>query len=272
MISVAHALGEITDQLKRVGIESPRKEARFLLAYALGLTQAELLTQDEVEPELYKNLLARRIAREPMAYITGHKEFWGLAFLTSPATLIPRPDTETLIEAVLASGQNPKKILDLGTGTGCLLLSCLHEFPNAFGVGVELHVEAAQLASKNAVILGLQHRAAFLAGHWGDALSGEFDLILSNPPYIEHAKIPHLMPEVADYEPHTALDGGMDGLVAYRSIINELPQILAKNGLAVLEIGAGQARSVAEIAHTNGFKTSFRQDLAGIERAIMLTF
>lgn len=270
MIPIAQALAEITARLKQAGIEEPRREARLLLAFALGTNAAGLLARYEVDPSAYIALLARRAAREPLAYITGHKEFWGLDFLTSPATLIPRPDTETLIEAVLDTGQKPKKILDLGTGTGCLLLSCLHEFQAAYGVGVDLNFEAVRLARQNAVNLDLASRCAFLAGDWANALSAKFDLILSNPPYIERADISALMPEVSAYEPTTALDGGVSGLVAYQSIISVLPDILAENGMAVLEIGAGQARSVGETAQRHGFSVSLRKDLSGIERAVIL--
>ena len=263
---------EVTDRLREAGIEEPRREARLLLAFALGTNAAGLLARDEIDPLLYAAPLARRAAREPLAYITGHREFWGLPFLTSPATLIPRPDTETLIEAVLQTGRSPKQILDLGTGTGCLLLACLHEFPNAYGVGVDINLEAAQLAQRNAVKLGFGPRSAFLAGHWFNAISSQFDLILSNPPYIEHESIPALMPEVSSFEPKTALDGGPDGLAAYRDIISKLPRILAPDGLAVLEIGIGQANALRELSHDHGFSASFQRDISGIERAAMLVF
>lgn len=272
MIPVAQALAEITTRLKQAGIEDPRREARLLLAFALQTNAAGLLTRDDVDPASYAAPLARREAREPLAYITGHKEFWGLDFLTSPATLIPRPDTETLIDTVLRSGQKPETILDLGTGTGCLLLACLHEFPNAFGVGVDVNPQAALLARRNAINLGLAHRAAFWVGNWSEALSGRFDLILSNPPYIEPTEIPALMPEVSAYEPRTALDGGPGGLTAYQAIIGALPGILAKNGYAIFEVGIGQAAPVEKIAQENGLNVSFHRDLSGIERAVMLAF
>lgn len=272
MTPTAQALADITSQLKQAGIEEPRREARLLLAFALGTNAAGVLACDEVNPESYALPLARRIAREPLAYITGHKEFWGLNFLTSPATLIPRPDTETLIEAVLDSSQSPRKILDLGTGTGCLLLACLHEFPQAYGVGVDLNPEAVLLAQKNALRHNLNHRCAFWAGSWGDALCAEFDLVLSNPPYIEKNEIPLLMPEVSNYEPQAALDGGTNGLTAYQNIINILPRILTKDGQAVLELGIGQANPVAEIAKAKGFTISLCKDLSGVERAIILRF
>lgn len=272
MIATPLALAAITERLKAAGIEEPRREARLILAAAHGTNAAGLMARDEVDPALYEPLVARRAAREPLAYITGHKEFWGLDFAVSPATLIPRPDTETLVEAVLESGLKPRLVLDLGTGTGCLLLAVLHEFPAAFGVGVDINPDAAALARRNARTLGLGARAAFLAGSWADALAQQFDLVLSNPPYIEHGALESLMPDVQNYEPGTALDGGADGLAAYRAIIAALPRILAPNGLALLELGAGQAISVAELAAAAGFTTQFRRDLAGIERAAALRF
>lgn len=272
MIPLAQALAEITAQLKDAGIEEPRREARLLLAHALGTNAAGLLARDEVDPALYQQNLARRVAREPLAYITGSREFWGLNFATSPATLIPRPDTETLVEAVLDSGFTPARILDLGTGTGCLLLACLHEFPQAFGVGVDLNPHAVALAQRNAQTLGMGARSAFMAACWANALSAQFDLILANPPYIESAVIPALMPEVAAYEPVAALDGGADGLVEYERIINQLPGILSPNGQAVLELGAGQDEAVSALAQRAGFHTALRADLAGVNRALILTF
>ncbi|MCB5945955.1 peptide chain release factor N(5)-glutamine methyltransferase [Acidocella sp. KAb 2-4] len=272
MIRTSDALAEITARLREAGIDEPRREARLLLAAALGVSTGGLLARDNVDQAAYAPLLARRAAREPLAYITGHKEFWGLDFLVSPATLIPRPDTETLVEAVLDAKLQPRRVLDLGTGTGCLLLAVLHETPGAWGVGVDLNPEAAALAARNAERLGLGQRAAFLAGSWADALDAKFDLVLTNPPYIESADIPGLMPEVAGYEPARALDGGASGLEAYRAIIAVLPRILAENGLAVLELGADQAPFIWALAEAAGFTCATRRDLAGIERAALLRF
>ena len=206
-----------------------------------------------------------------MAYILGRREFWGLDFTVSPATLIPRPDTETLVEAVLATGIAPRRVLDLGTGTGCLLLAVLHEFPPAFGVGVDVSPEASLLAKRNAASLGMADRAVFLTGSWADALDQTFDLVLSNPPYIEAADVAGLMPEVARYEPLSALAAGADGLDAYRAIIAGLPRLLTPDGLAVLELGAGQALSVAQLGAAAGFSCTTRQGLDGIDRAVVLT-
>jgi release factor glutamine methyltransferase len=259
-------------RLKAAGIDDPRREARLILAAACKISAAGLLALDEVDRSVYAPLLARREAREPLAYILGRKEFWGLEFAVSPATLIPRPDTETLVESVLESGLKPKAVLDLGTGTGCLLLSVLHEFPAAFGVGVDINPAAAALARRNAQQLGLGNRAAFLAGSWADSLDAKFDLVLSNPPYIESADIPNLMPEVADYEPARALDGGGDGLRAYAEILYALPKVLHNDGLAVLELGLGQARSVSAMAAQAGLTCTTRRDLGGVDRAALIRF
>lgn len=271
MISTQTALTLITRHLAAAGIEEPRREARILLAASQGVSASGLLALDEVDEAKFTPLLRRREAREPMAYILGRREFWGLNFAVSPVTLIPRPDTESLIEAVLAAGVSPRTVLDLGTGTGCLLLATLHEFPQAFGVGVDLSRQAAALARANAVALGMADRSAFLAGNWAEALAQNFDLVLSNPPYIEAAQVAGLMPEVARYEPLSALEGGADGLDAYRAIIAALPRLLAPNGLAVLELGAGQAISVTALAAAAGFSCTTRQSLDGIERAAILT-
>lgn len=272
MIPTAQALVEISGRLQLAGIKEPRREARLLLAFALGTNAAGLLARAEVNPQVYAQALARRAAREPLAYITGHKEFWGLDFLTSAATLIPRPETETLVEAALAAGLAPRTILDLGTGTGCLLLACLHEFPCAFGVGVDLNPHATNLARQNAQRLGLGERAMFVTGNWASALGHRFDLVLSNPPYIESADIPGLMPEVAAYEPALALDGGTDGLAAYAAIFADLPRILAPAGVAALELGLGQANSASDLAMQAGFDHALRRDLSDIDRAIILKF
>ena len=251
-------------RLAEAGIESPGREARLLLAHARALSS---------DAAAYDALLARRAAREPLALILGHREFWSLDFAVSPATLIPRPDSETLIEAALAARParaSVARILDLGTGTGCLLLAALSEFPAAFGLGVDCVPAAAALAAANAAALGLAGRAAFLCGRWGAALAGRFDLILCNPPYIPSLEIEGLMPEVARFEPISALDGGTDGLAAYRVLIPALPALLADSGLAVLELGAGQDQAVAALARDAGFAPTLRADLAGIPRALVL--
>jgi release factor glutamine methyltransferase len=257
--------------LRDAGIDNPIREARLLLCHASGRTLADLVRDPAapVDPAALDALVARRVAHEPMAYIVGRQGFWSLEFLVSPATLIPRPDSETIVEAALTLAP-PTRVLDLGTGTGCLLLSVLHERPSAFGIGVDRVAAAAALARRNAERLGLSDRSAFVCGDWAAALRGRFDLVLSNPPYIAHAAIPTLMPDVAGHEPHTALDGGPDGLDAYRTIVRALPDLLVPGGAAVLELGLGQGRAVAALGAGAGFGASFRADLAGIDRAIVL--
>jgi release factor glutamine methyltransferase len=218
--------------------------------------------------------LAARLDAVPMAHILGRRGFWTLDLAVSPATLIPRPDSETLVEAALhlfPDAAAPLRVLDLGTGTGCLLLAVLAERPRAFGVGVDRVPEAAALAAGNARRNGLAGRATFLAGDWATAIADRFDLVLSNPPYIETAVIPTLMPEVARHEPAGALDGGADGLDAYRRIVAALPALLAPGGAAVLELGAGQRPAVETLAREAGLKPAgCRADLGGIARALML--
>lgn len=266
------------DRLRAAGIESPRLEARLLLGHALALTPTALLRdpQAPVPPEAqarYQALLDRRAAREPMAYILGHREFWSLDLTVSPATLIPRPDSETVIAAAgaaFAGRPPPRHILDLGTGTGCLLLAALTEFPTAFGIGVDRIPAAARLAADNATALGLARRAAFLAGNWAQALAARFDLVLCNPPYVPTCALQALMPEVAEHEPTSALDGGAEGLDAYRTIIPDLPRLLSTEGAAVLELGTGQAPVVAAMAAQAGLSSETWRDLAGVARVLLL--
>jgi release factor glutamine methyltransferase len=218
-------------------------------------------------------LVARREAHEPLALIVGHREFWSLEFAVSPATLIPRPESETLIEAAVAAFANhapPRQVLDLGTGTGCLLLAALSEFRTAFGIGVDCSPEAVALAAHNAAALHLADRALFLCGNWADALSTRFDLVLGNPPYIPTGDLGSLMPDVARYEPRTALDGGPDGLAAHRRLIPGLPRIMTPTGIAVLEIGVGQAETAFELARQAGFAAELWPDLRGMLRALVL--
>jgi release factor glutamine methyltransferase len=262
--------------LRSAGIERPRLEARLLLAHALGVTPEALVREPEaiLDARVYERLVQRRAAREPLAHVLGEREFWSLRFAVSSATLIPRPETETLVEAALEAHPDRSRVrtvLDLGTGTGCLLLATLSEFGGAFGVGVDLAPAALALASRNAQTLGLADRAAFLCADWAAPLAGPFDLILSNPPYVATSAIEGLAPEVASFEPRRALDGGMDGLDAYRRIIPTLPRLLKPRGVAVLELGIGQAEQVSDLARRAGLATSVRPDLAGIPRALVVS-
>jgi release factor glutamine methyltransferase len=274
-------VGELLLRAERVlaqaGIETPRREARLLLAHALALDPTALLglnRNEAVEAAGFDALLARRAAREPLAFLTGRQGFWTLDLAVSAATLIPRADSETLIEALLLARPDrgaSLRLLDLGTGTGCLLLAALSEYPHGFGVGVDLVPAAGCLAAANATHNGLQHRSAFLCGDWADAVAGEFDVILSNPPYIPAADLARLMPEVGAYEPARALDGGPDGLVAYRQLMPVLAARLAPGGLALLEVGIGQADDVSALGASAGLQPAgTRADLGGVARAVLL--
>jgi release factor glutamine methyltransferase len=274
-VRLADAIRHAAAILRDAGIDNPRLEARLLLAHVLGVSVAALLRDPHAsaDPAGYDALIARRAAHEPLAYIIGRREFWSLDFAVSRAALIPRPDSETLIEAALAAFARrppPHRILDLGTGTGCLLLSALHEFQGAFGIGVDRAPGAARLAAANAAALGLSDRAAFLCGDWAAPLDQRFDLVLCNPPYIPTSDIERLMPDVAGHEPHGALDGGADGLAAYRRIVPSLRALLQPKGVAVLELGVGQVAAIAALAEESGLAAITRPDLAGIERAIVL--
>ncbi len=275
VMAMPDALRHGAARLREAGIDNPRLEARLLLAHALHTTVEALLRDrdDPVDTTHYDELLARRAARVPLALILGRREFWSLDFLVSAATLIPRPESETLIEAALdafAHRAPPRRVLDLGCGTGCLRLAALDEYPAAFGVGVDLCPAAARLAARNAARLGMAGRAAIVCGDWAAALDGGFDLVLSNPPYIPTSDIGDLMPEVARHEPRVALDGGPDGYAAYCRLIPELHRLLARTGVAILEVGQGQAEPVAKLARDAGFDAQTRQDLAGTSRALML--
>lgn len=236
------------------------------------MEQAALLRDRKraIDPAGFEVLLARRARREPIALILGRQGFWSLNFEVSADTLIPRADSETVVEAALAGRAAPGRVLDLGTGTGCLLLSVLSERPGAFGIGVDRSAAAAALAARNARALGLGGRAAMLCGDWGAALAGGFDVVLSNPPYIAGHEIADLMPEVAAFEPKSALDGGADGLDAYRVLLAQLHRLLAPGGLAVFELGIGQAGPVGALATAAGFRTGLRKDLGGVERAMTM--
>ena len=277
--SVGAFLCQAGQVLRAAAIENPRLEARLLLGHAMGTTSEALLREPRapVPPEAaarFRAAVDARLRATPVAHILGSQGFWTLDLAVSPATLIPRPDSETIVEAALEAFPDPGaplRVLDLGTGTGCLLLAVLAERPRAFGIGVDLVPEAAALSAANARRNGLEGRAAFLAGNWTEALSGRFDLVLSNPPYIESAAIAGLMPEVARHEPRSALDGGADGLDAYRHLAAILPGLLAPGGAAVLELGAGQSRAVEGLADAAGLvPAGCRKDLGGIERALVL--
>jgi release factor glutamine methyltransferase len=277
--TIGFFLCQAGQRLRGAAIEAPRLEARRLLAHVLNKSEEALLRDPRApvpadQAQQFAALLARRVAHEPFAYLTGRVGFWTLDLEVSPATLIPRADSESLVEAALEACPDKGAalhVLDLGTGTGALLLAVLSELPAASGVGVDLKPEAAALAARNAARLGLADRARFLAGDWAVALAGRFDLILCNPPYIESAAIAGLMPEVARHEPASALDGGADGLSAYRRIIADLPRLLAPKGVAILELGQGQQAAVEALGReANLTPEACRADLGGVPRALVL--
>ncbi|HVU22053.1 MAG TPA: peptide chain release factor N(5)-glutamine methyltransferase [Rhizomicrobium sp.] len=270
-------LGEAALRLSMAGIDSPRLDARLLLAHAMTMRPDELVGSIDVPSAAlgdFEAMLARRILREPLAYITGHKEFWSLDFEVGPGVLVPRPETETLIEAVLKyfpDRSAPLRFIDLGTGSGCLPIAALSEYPNARGAGVDASEDALRWARHNIEKHALGDRCRFERGNWNAIPHQSSDVILSNPPYIKSADIPTLSPEVRKFEPVLALDGGPDGLDAYRSLAALVGPILRPNGRAFLEIGQGQAEAVSALMGAQGLKTTeILADLAGIPRCVVL--
>ncbi|SIN59966.1 release factor glutamine methyltransferase [Parasphingorhabdus marina DSM 22363] len=268
--AAAQALEDLSD--------TPRLDAELLMAHALGITREALLLDLPClpEPDGFATLLERRIAREPVAHIIGEKEFWGLSFRVSGDVLIPRPDSELLIEAAVRIGAQrpPAQILDLGTGSGALLLSALSEFPDARGVGVDASAAALGVAHSNADHLGLSNRVQFqlldwTEPGWQDPLPAPFDLILANPPYVSTAA--ELSAEVQEFEPHEALFAGPEGLDDYRILLPGLGNLLGPDGHILLEIGYDQADKLSQLAESHGFLAECLQDLGGNDRLLILT-
>lgn len=264
-------------ELSAAGIESPEREARLLVSYAIRCEALELITKAKTpltaeEEKTFQNWLARRAKREPLARIHGMREFWGLPFGMNEETLEPRPDTETLVEAVLKQyldNSAALRMLDLGTGTGCILLSLLHEYPNALGVGVDISKRALEAATQNAIQLDLKSRSAFLQSQWFEHVDGAFDVIVSNPPYITDAEMDDLQPEVRIYDPERALRGGADGLDAYRLISSEAKKYLKEDGMLFFEVGYQQAEAVANLLRDHGYRNiDSMNDLQNITRVV----
>ena len=279
-VGIEAALRKAKTYLDRAGSETASLDARRLLTHATGLEFSAVLLAPtkpltEEEATVFADAINRRAAREPVARILGWQEFWGLRFELNDATLVPRPDTETLVEAVLAKlkereAHGPLRLLDLGTGSGCILLSLLSEVPAAKGVGVDLVPEAIEAARKNARSLGLEERASFAQGSWFEGVSGLFDVIVSNPPYITEAEMADLMEEVKHHDPRLALTPGGDGLAAYRQIIGDAKPYLAAGGFLALEIGHRQADDVTALCKSAGFSSvSLLQDLGGRDRVVL---
>lgn len=278
-VSIADALADGVAALKEAGVDSANLDARLLLARVLGVRREYLTmhsdsTLSDIELSAYETMIERRVAREPMAQILGEREFWSLNFRVTSDTLTPRPDSETVIEAVL--DYVPRRdarlmMADFGTGTGCLLLSLLSEFPNAHGLGVDVSEAALDVAQKNAQSLGLAERAHFYHANWGEGVMGRYDVIVSNPPYISEADMKTLAPEVVEFEPRGALVAGEDGLSAYRELMPHIKRLLAPHGVAVLEFGKDQHDDVMAIAKDHGLKAlELQSDLAGIIRCVVL--
>lgn len=279
--TVEEARRALTSYLKDGGVDSGELDARLLVGHALGLDFTGIITAanrrlkvDEVHR--LETFAQRRIAGEPVARILGRKEFWGLNLQLSPATLVPRPDTETVVELALEMigdhppASEPRRIADIGTGSGAILLALLSELPDATGVGTDISLEALRTARDNATRLGLTPRASFVACNYAAALSGAFDLIVSNPPYIRSADIAGLEREVREYDPTRALDGGSDGLDAYRAIAPEAARLLAPGGVLIVEAGYGQSGPIADLMVSSGLTPDLppKADLAGIPRAV----
>ncbi|MFC3676392.1 peptide chain release factor N(5)-glutamine methyltransferase [Ferrovibrio xuzhouensis] len=277
--TVGAAIAAATERLKQADVaETPRLDAILLLEQASGI-DANRLRLDPAVPltsavvAAFGALLQRRLAHEPVSKIVGFREFWSLSFRTGRDVLDPRPDSETLVAGVLAAIADksaPLRLVDFGTGSGCLLLSLLHELPNATGLGVDLSPAALAIARDNAGRLGLAARAEFREGNWGQGLAGAFDVLMSNPPYIESAVVPTLEPEVAQYDPVLALDGGPDGLDAYRRLAPDLARLAAPAAVVALEVGQGQDAAVSGLLAAAGFSgLSALADLGGIRRVVV---
>lgn len=275
--TVETLLRDAGNRLKAAGIPSPRADARILIQAALD-RPAEALIRDPEETvpipaaDRFFALVERRAGREPVSRILGEREFWSLGFSLVPDTLDPRPDSEAVVEAALAWSvvrSEPFRVLDLGTGTGCLLLSVLSELPEATGVGTDIAEAAVAAAARNAARLGLSRRASFRRSDWDADVDGQFELILSNPPYIPSSEIGGLEPEVSLWEPRAALDGGADGLDAYRRLAPAIARRLAPGGAAFLEVGEGQEKPVETIMATERLvRFVCKADLSGTVRCL----
>jgi release factor glutamine methyltransferase len=278
LATVGGAIAAAAAGLAASGIAEPRREARLILGLTLGVDPGELLAWperalDAAARAQFEALVRRRAGREPFSRLKGRREFWSLDFELSSDTLDPRPDSETLIEAALESIADrgaPLRVLDFGTGTGCLLLALLSELPQATGLGIDRLPGAVATARRNAARLGLDGRAQFREGDWDREILGPVDVILANPPYIRSDEVSRLAPEVASFEPRLALDGGADGLDAYRILAPAVARLLASGGFACVEIGFGQSASVVALFSESGLKIrSLRPDLSGTPRCLV---
>jgi release factor glutamine methyltransferase len=271
-------LNDAQQRLALAGVEGPLRDARLLLQAASDIPIATQIAfperiVDEDAIARFEEFVGRRADRQPVAHILGRREFWSLDFIVTRYTLVPRPDSETLVQAVLDRIENRKarlSLLDFGTGTGCLLLALLHELPNATGLGIDISPDALDVAIENAVRLGLRDRAQFRLRNWGRALAPFYDIVISNPPYIATDEIRTLQPEVSSFELSIALDGGSDGLEAYRKLAPAAARLVKVGGLVAFEVGMGQADSVIEIGHAARLlHIATVNDLAGVPRCVL---
>ncbi len=274
------ALNLLAQAFRTAGIEDADVDARLLVGHALHLDRARLIAQSDRilearEINVINALAARRLKREPVSRILGQKEFWSIALAITPDVLVPRPETETVVEGaldfVVRGGLRMEKlrILDIGTGSGALLLALLRELPNATGIGTDISTGALKVARENAARCGLEGRCTFLVCDIASVVEGPFDLLVSNPPYIAHDEITSLAPEVKNYDPTVALDGGDDGLAAYRAIAADAKRLLAPGARMFVELGAGQEAAVRDLFTNVGLTAgTARADLAGIPRVL----
>lgn len=279
--SVGGVLRSARERLRTAGIDTAGLDARLLAGEVLGLSATELIVADDwpvtrADALRLEAMIARRLAGEPVGRILGRRGFFGLELELSPATLEPRPDTETVVEAALdrvADRGRPIRIVDVGTGSGAIFLAILSALPNAVGLGTDLSPEAAATAARNAMRLGFADRSRVCVCDLASAVAGPVDLFVSNPPYIPSGDIKGLEPAVRDHDPRLALDGGPDGLDAYRRLVAEAARLVAPSGALVLELGVDQARSVADLCRAGGFSVSdVRRDLGGRPRALVATW
>jgi len=280
-VSIEAMRRQLAGQFREGGFDSPELDARLLVGQALGLEHAALVAQSRrrlvhAETETIAALARRRLAREPVARILGRKEFWGLPLRLNADTLLPRPETETVVEAALAvigarGNTCPLRIADFGTGSGALLLALLSELPAASGVGTDISQGALRCARDNAAALGLAGRAVFVSCDYGTALKGPLDLIVCNPPYVAEHELAGLAPEVRDFDPRRALDGGPDGLAGYRAMAADAGRLLAPDGAIVVELGFGQSPAASAIFAAKGLAPQPpKHDLSGIPRALLI--
>jgi release factor glutamine methyltransferase len=273
---ISELLRNATQELSRAGIDSPALDARLLLQAALSEEYEGIMRRDDPltdeETKQFSTFMARRAAHEPVSRIMGKKEFWSLDFKISRDTLDPRPASETVIETTLGLKKDiaaPYRILDLGTGSGCLLIALLKEYPYATGVGIDCSPGAIQIAKDNAISHAVDMRSRFMVGDWAQGVEEQFDIVVSNPPYIAEEEISSLAPEVREYDPMQALVGGTDGLACYRLITKALLGVVKPGGVALLEIGYTQADAVAAMVEGEGFTPlGVFNDLAGLPRVV----